>query len=226
MSNEEIRRLFDTVLASPGPDSTDIDDAIRVAHHRRHRRRTRTAVLTGVGCAAAIVAMMVVIRTGAPTPHPISGPIGTTAVAAPSTSNPGPAGEPVISTRELIGHWQTIELDGQDVQHLRTQGGNPLTIWFRDGDQPLWGADDGCNTHEGRLTVSATGRFTASEGGGTVRGCPPEQVHARNVQVVRQANQARIVAATDKTPRRLLLLKDDALLAEFTATAPSPTAPE
>jgi hypothetical protein len=78
VSTDEMRRLFDTVLSDPGPDTIDIE---RVVSLTRRRRRIRTTAVLG-SCAAAVV-LAGAFAAGASDRSPVA-PIAAATASAPS----------------------------------------------------------------------------------------------------------------------------------------------
>jgi len=95
MSNDELRRMFDTVLTAPPPDTGDIDAAIRSGRGRR-RRRTAAVLLSAAAVIAAIgVTTTVLLPDG--NRHP--------ALPAASSTATNDEGTTVTSAHELLGSW-------------------------------------------------------------------------------------------------------------------------
>lgn len=215
MSNEDLQRVFDSVLTEPRPDTTDIGSAMRAGRRRRRRR------ITGVVLSSAAVLAAVGIGLAGLVPQPTAPPVGGPSGTSSPAPTPDDRGTQVTSAEQLFGSWWTTRLDGQDVRSARDRSGNPLVSWFgrNDADGTLWwGANDGCNDHGGTVTVSGDGRLLAAGGVSTQVGCiGGVQIYPRNPEVVQQATQARIVAASSTTPRRLVLLADERVIAEYDA---------
>ena len=217
MSDDELRRVFETVLtAPPPPDSTDIDAAIRIGRRRRHRH-TAAVMLSA---AAAVAAIGLTATTVLPSlqGQPVSSAASKAAAGAAVTADHG---IPVTSARQLLGSWTTIELDGRNVRADRDLHNHPLRVkFFQYGDELWWSANDIVNENSGPVSVSEQGQFQAQLQRATFVG-PPEEgpQYERNPEVVEQATEARLVAATASTPAKLLLLTDGKVTAVYTLTA-------
>jgi len=205
MSNDELRRMFETVLTAPPPDTADVDAIFRATRGRRHRR---TAALL-LSSAAVMVAVGVTVTVVVPGLRRQS---ASPAASAAVTANDG---VPVTTAEQLLGSWRTVELDGQDVRD------QPLRVTFRWNGAQLWcSANDTVNTHSGPVSVSKQGQFLAHLTIMTFVG-PPETgpQHQRNPQAVEQATEARLVPATPTDPRKLLLLAQRKIIAVYTPAA-------
>jgi hypothetical protein len=213
MSDDELRRLFETVLTAPPPDTADIDATIRAGRRRGHRR-TAAILLSS----AAVIAVVGITATALlpgiqrqPVPPAASGAV---------TRNPVTADEGITVTngRQLLGSWWTIDLDGQNVRGVRDGSKRPLGVEFEQrGTQLWWGANDIINYHSGTFSVSKEGQFLANPGTSTLVGAIGiEQLHRRNPEAVKQATEARLVAATPTDPPKLLLLTRGKIIAVYT----------
>jgi hypothetical protein len=213
MSDDELRRLFDTVLTASRPDTTDIDAAIRSG-----RRRTVAMLLSS----AAVIAVVGI--TAAALLPGIQRQPKSPAGSPPATSTPVTANEgiPVTVARVLLGSWWAVELDGQNVRAVRDGGDRPLGVTFEQyGTQLRWGANDIINYHSGTFSVSKEGRFVANQGTVTSVGTTgKEPLYLQNPQAVEQATEARLVAATPADPPKLLLLTGGKIIAVYTPAAP------
>jgi hypothetical protein len=208
MSNDELRRMFDTVLTAPPPDTGDIDAAIRSGRGRR-RRRTAAVLLSAAAVIAAIgVTTTVLLPDG--NRHPASPAASSTATNDEGTT--------VTSAHELLGSWLTTELDGQNVRAVRDGSDRPLGVTFKqDGDQLRWGANDIVNYHSGTFSVSAQGRFLATQESVTAAGTTGKgPQYVRNPEVLVQAAEARLVAPAGNEPAKLLLLTGGKIVAVYT----------
>ena len=217
MSDDELRRVFETVLtAPPPPDSTDIDTAIRIGRRRRHRRTA--AVMLSAAAAVAVIGLTATTVLPSPEGRPVSAAASKAATGASITADDG---VPVTSAQQLLGSWTTIELDGRDVRADRDLHNHPLGLkFFQYGDELWWSANDIVNANSGPVSVSERGQFQAQLQRATFVG-PPEAgpQYERNPEVVEQATEARLVAATDSTSAKLLLLTDGKVTAVYTLTA-------
>ena len=125
-------------------------------------------------------------------------------------------GSPVASAGELLGVWSTVRLDGQDVSQVRDLDRQPLFVRFgEDQAGPWWAANAGCNQTSGRFTAGPAGRFSAEAVGVTLRGCLHGEEYPRNPAAVPAADEARIVGATDAEPRRLILIDEGQVIADY-----------
>jgi hypothetical protein len=146
------------------------------------------------------------------------GSVGPGSSIAPTSSPVAEDGQPVTSAGDLLGPWQTVQLDGEDVAAIRDRSGDPLFIrFFKTQGLLWWRANDGCNEHSGRVSITSDGQFRAEVGLVTAVGCFPEvTLHPRNPKVVIEADQARITAPPDTVSgRQLTLLRDGKVLAEY-----------
>ena len=73
------------------------------------------------------------------------------------------------------------------------------------GAGQAWGADDGCNWHNGTFAISSDGSFSAKPESETAVGCFTVP-YADNPDAFLHARQARIVAASGTRPETLLLV--------------------
>jgi hypothetical protein len=216
MSNDELRRMFETVLTAPPPDTGDIDAAIHSGRRRRHRRTAAILLSTAAAIAAIGVAATVLLPDS--NRHPASPAATSTTTNAQTAKDEGTT---VTSAQELLGAWWTTELDGQDVSAVRDRSDRPLGVTFQQyGGQLRWSANDIVNYHSGTFSVSAQGRFLANEESVTAVGTTGNgPQYLRNPQVVVRATQARIVAPTPTKPAKLLLLTGDKIVAVYTPAA-------
>jgi hypothetical protein len=82
VSTDEMRRLFDTVLIEPAPDTIDIEQVVRVT--RRRRRIRTTSVLASCAAAVALAgAFAAGTRNASPAP-----PITAAMASAPAETQP------------------------------------------------------------------------------------------------------------------------------------------
>jgi heat shock protein HslJ len=212
MSQDEMRRLFDVVLSEPNRDRTDLDAAIRSG---RRRRRVRVgAVLVSSVAVVAVVGVWVSGSLTA-TPAPV---VGVSSSPSATASLSPHDGTPVTRADQLHGNWRAVDLNGHDVRNARTQLGDPLLIWFGSytaGGPTMWGADDGCNYHSGTVTVSNGGLLADGERS-TLVGCVPVP-YPDNLDAVKAARQARLIAATPRSSATLLLLADGRIVGVYVA---------
>jgi len=209
MMNNELRRMFETVLTAPPPDTADIDAAVRAGRRRRHWR-TAAALLSSAAVVAAIgVTTAVLLPAGQRQP-----------AASQAVSNAPAEGTIVTDARQILGTWQTTELDGQNVRAVRDGSDQPLEVRFEQTDGQLrWGANDDVNYHSGALSVSREGRFRADKGTVTLVGTVGHgPAYLRNPEAVEQATQARLVAASPTGPATLLLLANGRTIAVYART--------
>jgi hypothetical protein len=201
-SNNDVRQLFDTVLAAPPPDTTDVGAAIRIGRRQQHRRTAAVAL-----SAAAVLAVAGIAAT-----HVVPG-LRHPAVSAAASGT-------VTAVSQLRGTWQALELDGRDVHAAHDSGGQPLQVRFSAGTKEwMWGANDDVNWHSGTFSVSAQGRFEAHEVSVTLAGRIGGPKYLQNPDAVSQANKARIAPATSAAPAKLFLLADDRVLGVYAKAA-------
>jgi len=214
MTSDEVRRVFDTVLTAPPPDTADIDVTIRTG---RRRRRRRTVLLSSAAALAVLAITATAILPGnqrRPT-SPAADPAATSAAVTRDE------GTTVTVADQLLGSWSTIELDGQNVRAIRDGGNRPLGVKFeQDGTTLRWGASDVVNYHSGTFSVSKDGRFQANPGTMTYLGTTEKvQLYPRNPEAVEQATEAHVVAPTPTEPPKLLLLTGGKITAVYTPAA-------
>ncbi len=98
MTDLEVRRLFESALEHPAPDSTDIDEAIRMGSRRRSRRRATAASMAS---AAGVVAVVLgVTATGALTQPDRPTPLASGQSPVPSLSASQPVQDVAAQTAE------------------------------------------------------------------------------------------------------------------------------
>ncbi len=148
-----------------------------------------------------------------------SGPSGDWATPTEGPAEAG-TGTKVTSEAQILGTWNTVWLDGQDVADVRDPNGRKLAVRFQRSEGELWWiANDCCNDHNGDFSVGDDGRFRAEPGGMTLVACfTSVTLYPRNPQVVVEATEARIVNA-DSTAPQLRLLVDGEVLAVYTLSA-------
>ena len=214
MSDDELRRIFESVLTAPPPDTADIDVAIRMGRRRRHRRAGAVVLSSAVAVAAVVAAVFTLPGLQRQPGNPAA------SSAATSASVTADDGTIVTDGRQLLGSWMTIELDGHNVRAARDDSKRPLTVKFdQRGTQLWWGANDTMNAHSGTLSVAKDGRFLANKGTVTLVGTTNGKTrYLRNPEAVEQATEARIMAATPTSPPRLLLLTAGELVAVYART--------
>jgi hypothetical protein len=217
MSEDALRRLFSTVLTAPPPDTTDIDAAMRTGRRRRHVR-TASVVLSAAAAVAAVAGTTTAVLPGPQrqATAPVASGAGTT---APATAYQGTK---VTDVRALLGTWHTTWLDGRDVRAARNARGEPLWATFTQrGVRLRWYANDDVNTCNGTFSVSRQGVLLAQDGGCTLALGRNTFPYLRNSQVVFQATEARVVAATATGPEKLLLLTGGQVVAVYIRASPS-----
>ncbi|WP_436532157.1 hypothetical protein [Actinoplanes sp. HUAS TT8] len=203
--SDDVRRLFDTVLAGPPPDTVDIDASIRTGRFRRRRR-----VVLVSAAAVLAVAGITTVAVG-PGRHRAPTPAVTQVAPAPDTS-----GTLVTRADQLVGSWRTIMLDGQDMRDVRDRAGKPLGVTF---ETAMWGAGDGLNYSSAEFSVSPDGRFQSGQVATTAIGSIDGRgIYPRNGQVVGEATEMRLVPGN---PATLLLLVQGKIVAEYEATVPA-----
>lgn len=210
-STGDLSQFFEAVLADPGPDTLDVEAAIR-SGRRRRRRRTTATLLSVVGSVAALGwAITSALDHAVPDPGP--------AAVASGVATDGPATSSWVTVTEpsqMFGYWWASELNGQDVRADRARG-EPLSVWF--GADPAsgelwWTAPDGCNQHGGQFRLS-DGRLAVDGGHTTLVGCIAGGTRLDNPDTVRSADQARLLEATPTTPAQLELLTNGQVVARY-----------
>jgi hypothetical protein len=209
MSENNLHKLFGTVVAAPPPDTTDVDAAIRVGRRQRQRRTVAMAL-----SAAAVVALAGITFAGHAGRRP----------PAASAVSPASVGRTVTDVHQLLGTWQATELDGKDVRGVVSFGSQPLSVTFSLFDkQWIWGANSAGAGHgySGAFSVTALGRFEAAKRVAvTTNGYVGNQGEdTANPDAVQHATEARIVDATPAGPTKLLLLNDGRILGVYVKVA-------
>jgi hypothetical protein len=202
MTDNDMRRLFDAVLADPKPDSTSLDAAMRDG---RLRRRRRTAAVMG-SCAAALVTGGLILGgafAGEPQPTRVASPSPSVSATDPSAlviaAIPG---EKVTDHRDLAGSWIAVRLQGKSVTSSWPDLPS-LTFTELDGE-PTWTAYDGCNGHWAGYSLSATGAFLSKGDGTSLRACG-QTLYASSITALRNARSVRLGSFTEGPPLLTLL---------------------
>lgn len=212
MTDNDMRRLFDAVLADPQPDSTSLDAAIRDG---RHRRRRRTAAVMG-SCAAALVAGGLVLGgafSAEPQPTQVASPSpsrsATDASALVIAAIPG---EKVTDHRDLAGSWIAVRLEGKSV--TSSWPDLPLlTFTELDGD-PTWSAYDGCNSHWAGYSLSTAGAFLSKGDGTTLRACR-QTLYTASITALKSTRSMRLGSFAEGPPLLTLLDASGAAVATY-----------